>query len=135
MRSAAARINFDSVDPPFLSHFWAGVTGYRLVVNEPAYIRLQGRGLGVSELVFREVERWKATPNRVQLDLVVNDLEREAERLIGLGATKVVEVEQQGERRLILRDPEGNEFALIASLQPLRSVAAAGKAPSRRSKR
>lgn len=113
MLLASSRLTFDCVDPALLGHFWAAVTGYRLVVNEAALIRLQGDRLGVDQLVFREVERWKAAPNRVQLDLLTSDLDTEAARLVELGATPVAEAAGDGERRLVLRDPEGNEFALV----------------------
>lgn len=124
MRSAT-RLHFDSVDPPFLSHFWAGVTGYRIVVNEPDYIRLEGRGLGFNQLVFREVERWKAAPNRVQLELVTSRLAPEIIRLQALGARLVSDEECRGERRIMLRDPEGNEFALIGRPRPVRVIQSA----------
>src|SRR5215218_7962342 len=113
MLLASSRLTFACVDPALLGHFWAAVTGYRLVVNEADLIRLQGDRLGVDQLVFREVERWKAAPNRVQLDLLTDDIEAEAARLVGLGAARVVEGRGPGERRLVLRDPEGNEFALV----------------------
>jgi hypothetical protein len=113
MLLASSRLTFDCVDPALLGHFWAAVTGYRLVVNEASLIRLQGDRLGLDQLVFREVGRWKATPNRVQLDLLTSDLDAEAARLTALGAVPVVEASGDGERRLVLRDPEGNEFALV----------------------
>jgi hypothetical protein len=113
MLLASSRLTFSCVDPALLGHFWAAVTGYRLVVNEADLIRLQGDRLGVDQLVFREVERWKAAPNRVQLDLLTDDIEAEAARLVGLGASRVLEGNGPGERRLVLRDPEGNEFALV----------------------
>lgn len=122
MRSSA-RLHFDSVDPPYLSHFWAGVTGYRIVINEPDYIRLEGRGLGFNQLVFREVQRWKAAPNRVQLELVTTRVDREVARLQALGARLVSDEEGHGERRVMLRDPEGNEFALVAKPRAVRVVA------------
>ena len=46
MLLASSRLTFDCVDPALLGHFWAAVTGYRLVVNEASLIRLQGDRLG-----------------------------------------------------------------------------------------
>ena len=132
MLLTSTRLTFDCVDPPLLGHFWASVTGYRLVTNEAALIRLQGDNLGLEQLVFREVERWKAAPNRLQLDLLTDDVEQEADRLVALGASRVGELLVDGERRLVLRDPEGNEFSLIeVHLQPPRR-ATARRRPSRR---
>jgi hypothetical protein len=113
MLLASTRLTFDCVDPPLLGHFWAAVTGYRLVTNEAALIRLQGDNLRLEQFVFREVEQWKAAPNRLQLDLLTDDAALEADRLVGLGASRVGEVVVDGERRFVLRDPEGNEFSLV----------------------
>ncbi len=124
MFQTTTRLSFDCVDPALLGHFWAQVTGYRLVVNELDEVRIRGECLGVDELVFREVERWKASPNRLQLDLVSDDLDADADRLQGLGATRVGEFEHRGERRIVLRDPEGNEFALVDQCSRPTSVAA-----------
>jgi hypothetical protein len=107
------RLNFDCVDPALLGHFWSAVTGYQVMTNEAALVRLQGRALRVGELVFREVDRWKAAPNRLQLDLLTDDLDAETERLVALGASPAGEAGTEGERRRLLRDPEGNEFALV----------------------
>ncbi|MDH4145594.1 MAG: hypothetical protein OEY23_10575 [Acidimicrobiia bacterium] len=112
-RAAPARLSFEAVDPAFLAHFWAGVTGYRTVVNEPDYVRIEGSSCGVEALVFHEVEAWKSAPNRVGIELVAADLERETKRLLQLGAKPWREVDAHGERRLLLRDPEGNEFAVV----------------------
>src|SRR5215510_11947691 len=79
----SVRLSFDCVDPALLGHFWSAVTGYPVVTNEAAIVRLQGRALRVGELVFREVDRWKAAPNRLQIDLLTDDLEAETARLVG----------------------------------------------------
>jgi len=132
MLLAASRLTFDCVDPPLLGHFWAAVTGYRLVTNEPALIRLQGDVLGLDQFVFREVERWKANPNRLQLDLLSDDVEAEAERLVALGAVRAGDMVVGGERRLSLRDPEGNEFTLVQSAPTGPRRASSRRRPSTR---
>ena len=109
----STRLTFDCVDPALLGHFWSAVTGYEVVTNEAALIRLQGAAFGVSQLVFREVDRWKASPNRLQLDLFTDDLDADTERLVALGASTAGEAGAEGERRRLLRDPEGNEFSLV----------------------
>jgi len=128
MLRTATRLSFDAVDPALLGHFWAEVTGYDLVVNEPDEVRLRGAALGLDELVFREVAQWKAAPNRLQVDLVSDDLDGDAVHLVALGATRVAELERRGERRMVLRDPEGNEFALVA--RPPATAQAAADAPA-----
>ena len=75
-------------------------------------------------LFFQKVPEPKSAKNRVHLDLSVSggrevdEQERRArvdaavERLVGLGATKQKEFNQQGERWFVMQDPEGNEFDL-----------------------
>jgi hypothetical protein len=132
MLRTATRLSFDAVDPALLSHFWAQVTGYRLVLNEPDEVRLRGDALGLDELVFREVPRWKAAPNRLQVDLLSDDLDGDALHLQSLGATRVAELVRRGERRVVLRDPEGNEFALVAQPVPTGAAATSTGRPRRR---
>lgn len=135
MLRTATRLSFDAVDPALLSHFWAQVTGYRLVLNELDEVRLRGDAFGLDELVFREVDRWKAAPNRLQVDLVSDDLDGDALHLESLGATRVAERERRGERRVVLRDPEGNEFALVAQPPSPARPAAVPATPRRRARR
>jgi hypothetical protein len=64
-------------------------------------------------LVFHQVPEGKTVKNRLHLDLVVGDWEEEIARLIGLGATRVRDIEEGGARWTTLTDPEGNEFDLV----------------------
>jgi hypothetical protein len=73
---------------------------------------------------FQLVPEAKAGKNRLHLDVVVSPgptmpaeerralIEPEAERLVGLGATVLGPVAEQGSWWLVLQDPEGNEFCL-----------------------
>jgi hypothetical protein len=73
---------------------------------------------------FQQVPEGKSVKNRVHLDLNVGGgrdmpieerkalIRAEADRLVGEGATRSGEVEEQGEYCLNMLDPEGNEFDL-----------------------
>lgn len=52
--------------------------------------------------------------NRLHLDVHAGPERREAEveRLVGLGATVLREVAEQGGTWVVLTDPEGNEFCV-----------------------
>jgi Glyoxalase-like domain len=75
-------------------------------------------------LFFHKVPEPKSAKNRVHLDLnvgggrQVDEQERRSrvdaavDRLVGLGATKQREFNEQGERWIVMHDPEGNEFCL-----------------------
>jgi Glyoxalase-like domain len=79
----------------------------------------EGRG---PRIYFQQVPEPKTTKNRVHLDVNAGGpratpaeerrrrVDAEVERLVGLGATRVGEVEEFGEFCVNLRDPEGNEF-------------------------
>ena len=79
---------------------------------------------GGPRLFFQRVPEPKAAKNRVHLDLNVGGplgtplderkaaVDREAKRMIDLGAEVVREVEERGEFWVVMRDPEGNEFCL-----------------------
>ena len=81
------------------------------------------RGSG-PRVFFQRVPEPKTTKNRLHLDLGVSDghgtdlaLKRDqvtptVERLVGLGATRVAEVEEMGSFWVVLQDPEGNEFCV-----------------------
>ncbi len=75
-------------------------------------------------LFFQRVDQPKTLKNRVHLDLNVSHrpgtaehrsralVHAEADRLIGLGATRVAEFDENGEFWIVMQDIEGNEFCL-----------------------
>lgn len=81
------------------------------------------KGVG-SRIFFQKVPEPKTSKNRVHLDVNMGygfstpAEERrqktlaEVERLTGLGASKIREVEERGEHWIVMADPEGNEFCL-----------------------
>jgi hypothetical protein len=74
-------------------------------------------------LYFQKVPEGKTAKNRVHLDVnvgagVTDDAERRrkvdahVERLVAAGATVFRELEEHGERCVVMHDPEGNEFCV-----------------------
>lgn len=113
------RLLFESADPLPLSQFWAKLTGYETARIEEDMVCLEGDSLGAHQLVFVEVETWKAAPNRIQPDIVVPELDAEMRRAQSLGGTLIEVIDATGwrsGRRAIFRDPEGNEFALVENV-------------------
>lgn len=78
-----------------------------------------GRG-GLHHLTLQRVGERKAGKNRAHLDLFVDDLDREVERLLGLGGAVVEEhsAEGGGFRTTVMGDPEGNEFCVVQRPDP-----------------
>jgi hypothetical protein len=140
--SRTFQVTFDCADPNALAGFWNEALGYRYDSPPPGFATWEEAldHFGVPEedrnkasasvdpdgvgprLFFQRVPEGKAAKNRVHLDVRaapgLDDDERrarlteEADRLIGLGATKLYELEERGQFWITLQDPEGNEFCL-----------------------
>lgn len=88
--------------------FWSEVLGWPLVHDEDGETAIQPHGGGPKIA-------WGGPPlderhgrNRMHLELVVDDLDTEIERLVGLGARVVQPTEVDVE----MADPDGNEFRI-----------------------
>jgi hypothetical protein len=69
-------------------------------------------------LLFVPVEEPKTVKNRLHLDFRPDDQQAEVERLLGLGATRA-DVGQGEQSWVVLADPEGNEFCVLAARREL----------------
>lgn len=107
------QITFDCAEPERLVRFWAPALGYIpagggegwAAVTDPHGVR--------PRLLFLRVPEGKTVKNRVHLDVnVVGELEAEEARLLALGAHRLRRVDEQGERWIVMSDPEGNEFCI-----------------------
>jgi catechol 2,3-dioxygenase-like lactoylglutathione lyase family enzyme len=136
------QITFDCADPAALSAFWAEALGYRVQDPPPGFAtweealdamgippeRRNDASAAVGDgprLFFQKVPEGKSAKNRVHLDvraapgLQGDDrmaaLEKEADRLVALGATRQQRHEPApplGAGHIVMTDPEGNEFCL-----------------------
>jgi catechol 2,3-dioxygenase-like lactoylglutathione lyase family enzyme len=110
----------DCADAAAVANFWAEVLGRQLAdhpTRENAVVLVDDAGVHGPRLAFHQVPEPKTVKNRVHLDLITTEFEAETERLVGLGAQKVRDLEQGGARWTTFRDIEGNEFDLIASTE------------------
>jgi predicted enzyme related to lactoylglutathione lyase len=116
MAATFAAIVIDAIDRERVATFWAAVLGWEcrsdddgdLVITDPD-------GRASFELLVLAVPEHKTVKNRLHIDLTPTgaDQGEELERLLGLGAVRV-DI-GQGERSwIVLADPEGNEFCLLA---------------------
>lgn len=99
--------------------FWSGALRYKEVYrSEPYLVLMPGEG-DESGLVLQlqHVPELKEGKNRLHLDIHVDDLEPEVERLLGLGAHPVAAdvAQESGFRWQVMADPEGNEFCVCAA--------------------
>ena len=137
------QITIDCVDPWTLSLFWNEVLGYvhpspppgsntweEFNASLPSEMQNSASasehptGAG-PRLFFQRVPESKAVKNRLHLDVRaapgltgdqrMAELETEAARLVGLGATRLQRFDPHppmGAGHMVMQDPEGNEFCL-----------------------
>ncbi len=104
----------DCADPERIAGFWATALGYRRQEFTPPYLALTDPAGRWPELLLQQVPEPKQGKNRMHLDLRVNDLEPELERLLAAGAQRVRgPFDDNGWLTCVLGDPEGNEFCLL----------------------
>ena len=110
---------FDSEDPGRIARFWAAALGWRVTYGEPHEFVLEPpagspeEGV-VPDLLFLRVPEGKVVKNRLHLDLISDTFEREAGRLLSLGARRLGDLQSGESRWTTFADIEGNEFDLIA---------------------
>ena len=70
-----------------------------------------GRGM---RMLFQAVPEHKTVKNRLHLDIHYGPdrFEAEADRLAGLGATRIGQHDENGSKWIVMADPEGNEFCV-----------------------
>jgi hypothetical protein len=111
----------DCAEPHGLALFWAAALGWRVTFCSDAECALEppegSPETDVSpDLLFVRVPDEKLVKNRLHLDLRPDDQDAQVERLLALGATRA-EIGQTGEEPwVVLADPEGNEFCVLAPL-------------------
>jgi hypothetical protein len=113
MATSLLAISVDGSDIPRLAQFWSDVLGRPVNPGATGTSAAIDTGNGL-RLMFHQVPEGKVVKNRVHPDLGSTDYDLETDRLIGLGAVKLNDVEQGGSRWRTFADPEGNEFDLVA---------------------
>jgi predicted enzyme related to lactoylglutathione lyase len=108
----------DSYDPPAIAEFWRQVLGWELVEDEQedGDVEIGPPDQDGPSLLFQIVPEGKKVKNRIHIDVRSFDTDQGAEldRLKALGAVEV-DIGQGDESWVVLADPEGNEFCLLAS--------------------
>jgi len=117
MTSTFGQWTLDVLDVERMALFWSQVLGYGIEPGDDgdAHLRPPEGAVGRLSVWLQPTDRIKADKNRDHPDLLVddNDVDREVERLLALGATRA-DVGQTGrEGFVVLADPEGNEFCLL----------------------
>src|SRR5262245_21477340 len=106
----------DCNDAEALVPFWCEVLGYSLLGNFGQFWLLtSGETVDEPWFVLQQVDELKPGKNRMHVDVHVDDLDGETQRLEGLGAQRVSPdpVLMGDYSWMVLADPEGNEFCLV----------------------
>ena len=114
-----AAICVDCADPAALARFYAALLGAPTVIDtdgDAGVFDLPGPNID-----FLKVPEGKAGKNRLHLDLRATDMEAALSLALSLGATLAPDV-YDGDRWVVLRDPEGNEFCFLRPRQDGRVV-------------
>lgn len=124
MTSKFTELAIDCADPARLARFWCAVLGYEVQDEEDGYVGIgspavpEGRdrpGPVPPTLGFARVAEGKVVKNRLHIDVnpVDRDQADEVRRLLDLGA-RHADVGQGEASWVVLADPEGNEFCVLA---------------------
>ncbi|MHC5704953.1 VOC family protein [Streptomyces tirandamycinicus] len=128
MASRFTELAIDCADPRGLAWFWCSVLDYQ-VREEGEGIVTIGPAVGPEgehrpgpvppTLTFARVPEGKTVKNRLHLDISPADREQDEEvrRLLDLGARRA-DVGQGEASWIVLVDPEGNEFCVLAGRHP-----------------
>jgi hypothetical protein len=112
--SGIAALVIDCADPPALARWWGRLIGGDVDVDPDGDAALRtSMGLIID---FLKVPETKALKNRLHIDLRTTDLAAATEQALDLGATRADDLCSGGSWQ-VLRDPEGNEFCLLAPLK------------------
>jgi len=128
MTSKFTELAIDCADPAGLARFWCAVLGYEVqdeddglvTIGSPAAPEDRNRpGPVPPTLTFARVPEGKTVKNRLHLDLnpADHDQDEEVRRLLDLGARRA-DVGQGDQSWVVLADPEGNEFCVLADRRP-----------------
>jgi hypothetical protein len=128
MTSKLTEIAIDCADPHGLARFWCSVLGYEVVDEDDGVVTIgsplvpEGKsrpGPVPPTLTFAPVPEGKTVKNRLHLDVNPTDTDQDDEvrRLLDLGARRA-DVGQGDESWVVLADPEGNEFCVLAGRCP-----------------
>ena len=101
-------------DPSALGQWWASALGWVVVNDSAEEFEIRPSADRLPGLVFLPVPEAKLAKNRLHLDFRPDDQQAEVERFIRAGA-RHVDIGQGKPTWVVLADPEGNEFCVLAA--------------------
>lgn len=116
---ARVELVLDCADPERLAAFWREALDYRDHYTDATLAVLVPKEGIASPLLLQGVPEPKGVKNRMHLDIVVDNIEAEVDRLQKLGAHRIDEDLQNfgGIRWVRMSDPERNEFCVSSGIE------------------
>ncbi len=120
MSSRFTELCVDCADPSRLADFWCVVLGYEVTDADDDIVQISAPERSGPTLLFARVAEPKTVKNRLHLDLNPRDREQDEEvaRLLALGARHADVGQGDDVSWVVLADPEGNEFCVLAGRRP-----------------
>ena len=108
----------DCAEPTKLVAFWREALDYNEYFTDSSFAVLVPKEGNAPPLVLQGVPEPRAGKNRMHLDIVVDEIEPEIERLRALGATRLDDgVQSFGATQWVrMADPEHNEFCVCTGV-------------------
>ncbi|HWD50806.1 MAG TPA: VOC family protein [Acidimicrobiales bacterium] len=122
MPSRLTNIVIDALDPSAVADFWCSALGWQIVEQSDQGVSIAAANGTWPVIDFLPVPETKTVKNRLHLDIRADGVStpHELERLRDLGASPVDVGQSPDTTWVVLADPEGNEFCLLAeSVQDL----------------
>ncbi len=129
MTSKFTELAIDCADPAGLARFWCAVLDYEVLDEDldDGIVTIGSPGAPLDTpgpvppmLTFARVPEGKTVKNRLHLDLRATDMDQagEVRRLLELGARHADVGQGDDVSWVVLADPVGNEFCVLAARNP-----------------
>lgn len=123
VRCVSVRISeivIDCADPVRAAEFWCSALGYRVREESSVGIEIMGDATQPT-LLCSPTDDPKPVKNRLHLDVspvAGSDRDAEVERLERLGARRIDIGQTSDVTWVVMADPDGNEFCVLAGIVP-----------------
>jgi catechol 2,3-dioxygenase-like lactoylglutathione lyase family enzyme len=118
MTSRIGEITIDCPDPEASAAFWCAALGYRITDRDETGVAIAGDSAAPTILLIASTDPKRGkTPLHFDLCPTDGDQAAEVARLIALGATRV-DIGQGDRSWVVLADPSGHEFCVMATVLP-----------------
>jgi hypothetical protein len=107
------QIVVDAAQPTALGRWWANALGWVVTFEADDEFEIRPNPERLPGLLFVAVGDPRVTKNRLHPDFRPDDQAAEVDRLLALGARRA-DVGQGEKSWVVLADPEGNEFCVLA---------------------